>query len=130
MIGRALAIWLGILLLANLNGAVREAWLIPSIGQPAGRALSTLVLSILVLLVTWLAIDWIRPATTQDALFIGVVWLALTLAFEFLVGHYVFHTPWAELTQDYDVTRGRIWPLVLVMVLFAPLWTARMRRLC
>lgn len=129
MIGRALAIWLGILLLANLNGAIREVWLIPTLGQTAGRALSTLVLSALVLVVTWLAIGWIRPATPQDALIIGVLWLALTLAFEFLVGHYVFRKPWAELTQDYDVTRGRIWPLVLLMVLFAPLWTARIRKL-
>jgi hypothetical protein len=60
---------------------------------------------------------------------IGMLWLALTLAFEFLVGHYVFRKPWTELIQDYDITRGRIWPLVLVMVLFAPLWTARIRRL-
>jgi hypothetical protein len=129
MIGRTLAIWLGILLLANLNGAIREVWLIPTLGQTAGRALSTLVLSALVLVVTWLAIGWIRPATPQDALIIGMLWLALTLAFEFLVGHYVFRKPWGELTQDYDVTRGRIWPLVLVMVLFAPLWAARIRKL-
>jgi hypothetical protein len=129
MIGRALVIWLAILLLASLNGAVREAWLIPAMGQTAGRALSTLVLSALVLLVTWLAIGWIRPATLQDALIIGMLWMVLTLAFEFLVGHYVFHQPWTELTEDYQVTRGRIWPLVLMLVLFAPLWTARIRRL-
>jgi len=129
MLGRAIVIWLGILLLASLNGALREGWLIPAMGQTAGRALSTVLLSTLVLLVTWLAIDWIGPATTQDAWLIGVLWLALTLAFEFLVGHYVLRQPWAELTADYNVTRGRIWPLVLVMVLFAPLWTARIRRL-
>jgi phosphate/sulfate permease len=129
MIGRALAVWLGILLLANLNGAIREAWLIPALGQTAGRAVSTLVLSALVLLIAWLVIAWIAPTSPEDALLVGVLWLALTLAFEFLVGHYVFHKPWAELTQDYDVTRGRIWPLVLVMVLLAPLWAARLRRL-
>jgi len=129
MIGRALAVWLGILLLANLNGAVREFWLIPAMGQTAGRAVSTVALSVLVFLITWLTVGWIRPASTGDALLIGVVWLLLTLAFEFLVGHYVFHKPWTELTEDYNVARGRIWPLVLVVVLFAPLWTARLRRL-
>jgi hypothetical protein len=41
----------------------------------------------------------------------------------------VFHKPWAELTEDYNVARGRIWPLVLVAVLFAPLWTARIKGL-
>jgi hypothetical protein len=129
MMGRALAVWLGILLLANLNGAVRELWLIPAMGQIPGRALSTVVLSVLVFLITWLTVGWIRPVSTGDAMLIGVVWLLLTLGFEFLVGHYVFHKPWAELTEDYNVARGRIWPLVLVVVLFAPLWTARIKGL-
>jgi hypothetical protein len=129
MIGRALAVWLGVLLLANLNGAVRELWLIPAMGQIPGRTVSTVVLSVLVFLTTCLTVGWIRPVSTGDAMLIGVVWLLLTLGFEFLVGHYMFHKPWAELTEDYNVARGRIWPLVLVVVLFAPLWTARMKRL-
>jgi hypothetical protein len=129
MIGRGLAVWLGILLLANLNGAVREMWLIPAMGKIPGRALSTVVLSVLVFLITWLTVGWIRPVSTGDAMLIGLVWLLLTLGFEFLVGHYVFHKPWAELTEDYNVARGRIWPLVLVAVLFAPLWTARIKGL-
>jgi hypothetical protein len=129
MIGRGLAVWLGILLLANLNGAVREMWLIPAMGKIPGRALSTVVLSVLVFLIAWLTVGWIRPVSTGDAMLIGLVWLLLTLGFEFLVGHYVFHKPWAELTEDYNVARGRIWPLVLVVVLFAPLWTARIKGL-
>ena len=38
MIQRALTTWLGILVLANINGVVREAWLIPALGAtPGGR---------------------------------------------------------------------------------------------
>jgi hypothetical protein len=106
MIWRALAVWLVILVLANLNGAVRELWIIPQIGELSGRALSTLILCGLVFFLTW-----------------------RTLAFEFLVGHYVFGTAWATLLEDYDVTRGRIWPLVLVFVVVSPIWTGRMRGL-
>ena len=116
-------------MLANLNGAVREVWLIPNLGPVAGRALSTLILCGLIFLVTWLTIGWIRPATTGDALRVGALWLVLTLAFEFLVGHYVFHKPWPVLLEDYDLSRGRIWVVVLIAVLLAPLWTARMRGL-
>ena len=129
MIQRALLIWLGILLLANINGAVRELWLIPALGPTPGRALSTILLSGLVFLVSWLSITWIAPLTPRDALLVGSVWLVLTLGFEFLVGHYVFHKPWAELTEDYHVLRGRIWPLVLLVVLFGPLSAGHLRRL-
>jgi hypothetical protein len=129
MIQRALLIWLGILLLANINGAVRELWLIPALGPTPGRALSTILLSAVVFLVSWLSITWIAPLTPHDALLVGTLWLVLTLAFEFLVGHYVFHKPWAELTEDYHVLRGRIWPLVLLVVLFGPLSAGHLRRL-
>lgn len=129
MIWRAIGVWFAVLALANLNGAMREVWLIPRLGPGPGRALSTVILSGLVFLVTWLTIGWIRPATTGDALRVGVLWLGLTLAFEFLVGHYVFHQPWPALLEDYDLSRGRIWVAVLVVVLLAPLWTARLRGL-
>jgi len=118
---------LAILVLANVNGAVRQAWLIPHFGETVGRAVSTLLLCGLVFLLTWLAIGWIVATSTGDAIKIGVLWLVLTLAFEFLVGHYVFRQPWAALLEDYDLTRGRIWVLALLVVLMAPLVTGRLR---
>ena len=129
MIWRAIAVWFGILVLANINGAARQAWLIPRLGEPGGRVVSTLALSGVVLLLTWLTIPWIEPTSTRGAVKIGVIWLGLTLAFEFLVGHYVFGQSWRKLLEDYDITRGRIWVLVLLLVLFAPLLTARSRGL-
>src|SRR5215204_2546888 len=121
MTGRALLVWFGILILASLNGAAREAWLIPYFGDTTGRAMSTVALCGLVFLAAWLTIGWIHPLRVGDALRVGMLWLILTLAFEFLAGHYLFHQPWAVLLQEYDLSRGRIWVAVLVVVLFAPL---------
>ena len=129
MIWRALAVWLVILLFANLNGALREVLLIRPLGQVAGRALSTILLSAIVFLITWLTIGWIGPDTPGRALRIGILWLVLTLAFEFLVGHYLFRQPWPALLEDYDLSRGRIWVLVLLVVLTAPLITAHLKGL-
>jgi hypothetical protein len=53
--------------------------------------------------------------------------VALTLAFEFLAGHYLFGNPWSRLLEDYDVFRGRIWILVLITTAVAPRLCARMR---
>jgi len=129
VIWRALAIWLVILLFANLNGAFREALLIRPMGPVAGRALSTILLSAIVFLITWLTIRWIGPETPGQAIGIGALWLVLTLAFEFLVGHYLFRQPWPALLEDYDLSRGRIWVLALLVVLTAPWVTAYLRGL-
>ena len=64
----------------------------------------------------------IGPKHGYEALLVGIVWVALTVAFEFLAGHYVFGNSWERLIADYNVFRGRIWILVLLANLFAPLW--------
>ena len=127
MILRALAVWCLLVGLAVLNGGVRDTWLSPRLGDPVGRGLSTLSLCALILLATWVTIGWIGPATRREALGIGGMWLALTLLFEFGVGHYGFGKPWRELLADYDLGRGRIWIAVLIVTLFAPSWAARLR---
>ncbi len=127
MIGRSIVVWFAILLIAIVNGGLREIVLIPSIGATAGRALSSVLLSAAVLLVTWLTIGWMSPASTSQAWTIGMLWVVLTLAFEFLFGHYVFGTPWAALLEDYNVLAGRIWILVLLTTLIAPAVMLRAR---
>jgi hypothetical protein len=120
MIVRALAVWVAMLVSAILNGAFREMFLIPQLGDAAGRAVSTLMLSALVILLTWSTVPWIDPRSSRDEWAIGIGWMALTLAFEFLAGHYLFGKPWSELTADYDVLRGRIWVVVLMTIAVAP----------
>ena len=129
MLLRAILIWLGILILASVNGAMRDLLVAPRVGDLIARAVSTVILCVLIGLVAWWSIDWIRPLNSRAALEIGIVWLVLTLTFEFGFGHFVSRKPWAELLADYDVQRGRIWVLVLVATLFAPLWAGWVRAL-
>jgi hypothetical protein len=51
----------------------------------------------------------------------------MTVAFEFLAGHYVFGSEWTALFADYNLFAGRVWLLVLVTSALAPLLTARAR---
>ena len=127
MIARALAVWCLLLVLAVANGGLRDTVISPRVGETAGRALSSVMLALLILLATWATIRWIGPRSPREALAVGTLWLVLTLAFEFGAGHYAFGKPWSELLADYDLTRGRIWVLVLLVTFAAPLWTARLR---
>ena len=129
MIARAVLIWCVLLVIASLNGFLREALLVPRLGDIAGRALSTLILSALVVILTWLSITWIAPASPARAWAVGVVWVALTLTFEFLAGHYLFHNPWSRLLEDYNIARGRIWILVLITTLVSPRLCAVLKHL-
>ena len=120
MITRTLVVWFGLLALAVANGGFREAVLVPRLGLGMARAVSSVMLSLLIVGVGWAVTRWIGPATLQDAWAIGAVWVALTLCFEFLGGHFLFGKPWPELLADYNLFAGRIWVVVLVATLMTP----------
>jgi hypothetical protein len=64
---------------------------------------------------------------TGEALAAGFLWLALTLAFDFLFGHFVDGHTWARLLADYDLAAGRVWVLIPLWVGLAP-WVFRPRQ--
>ena len=121
-LARGAAVWLGILIGANLNGALRELALRPMLGPDVANAASTLLLCALVLLIARLAIRWISPPDAGSAWRIGLLWLVLTLAFEFLAGRYLFDNSWERILSEYDLTAGRLWILVPIVTLIAPRW--------
>lgn len=120
MLLRAIAVWLLIMVLAIANGAAREALLAPRLGERAAHVASTGVLCLLVFAAAWSAIRWIGPGSLSSAWTVGATWLALTLAFEFLAGHYLLGASWEKLLADYNLLQGRVWPLVPLSTLVAP----------
>ena len=120
MVLRAFAVWGLLLLIAVLNGGLRGGGLVPALGPLRAHQLSTALLSALILGATRVTIGWIDVVDVRQALVVGTLWLGLTLAFELLAGHFLFHRPWPVLLADYDLSQGRIWPLVLVVTFLAP----------
>jgi hypothetical protein len=129
MLWRALLVWLGLMVVAIANGTFRQYVLLPAVGSYAGHVVSSVTLSLLILLVAWLSIRWINPTSTRHAWAVGVLWLATTVVFEFVAGHYLFRHPWSKLLADYDVRQGRVWIIVLSTTFAAPRWAAGVRRL-
>lgn len=126
---KAVLLWLVLMVLAILNGTVRIKLIIPYTGPTAGLAISTVMLCGLILLATWAGIRWLGPASTSQAWGIGLLWLVMTLVFEFGAGHFLFKKPWSELLLDYNIANGRIWILVPIVTALAPWWMARVHGL-
>jgi hypothetical protein len=125
---RAVMVWMAQLATAIVNGAFREAVLVPRLGPEGAHVASTLLLCGAILAVTTIAVRWLAVPGIGAAFRIGVLWVALTLAFEFGAGHYLFGHPWERLLADYDLSAGRVWPLVLVTTLLAPAVARWLRR--
>jgi hypothetical protein len=123
----AAAAWLLLLVVMFTNGIVRVTVLQPRLGEEPARRVATLVGVALVLAFSGAYVRWSGPRASRELLLVGALWLALTLAFEFGFGRASGKT-WAELLADYDLARGRLWPLVLVATLLGPwAWGRRLR---
>jgi hypothetical protein len=99
---------------------LREAVLIPSLGKSGGLVLSGILLSALVAVVAYGLVRLNKGVKLSQALLIGLLWLGLTLAFEFGFGRYVQHKSWDELLEAYTFSDGNLWPVVLVVTFLAP----------
>lgn len=119
--------WIPMVPIAIANGAVREIGYGRHLAELQAHQVSTLsALVLLGLYMGWIMRRW-PPSSATQAAGIGALWLGLTLAFEFLFGHYVAGHTWSRLLQDYDLLAGRLWPLVLLWVATAPHLLSRRR---
>jgi hypothetical protein len=116
------------IVIAVANGAFREAWLTPRLGEHRGRQVSTLLLIGLFSVYIATIVEIWPIASSRQALAIGAVWLGLTLAFEFLLGRFVSGLSWRAMLAEYDIAAGRLWVLVPVWVAAAPYVFFRLQR--
>lgn len=126
---KVLVIWSLFMVGAIANGAVRIKFIIPRTGEAVGHVISTALLCIIILVITWLTIRWLAPASMQQAIAIGTAWLLMTLAFEFGVGYFIGHHSWTEMLTDYNILKGRVWVAVPILTFLAPWWMAELRGL-
>jgi hypothetical protein len=118
----AVGVWFVFLAIAFGNGAAREVFLRPRLGEPKAHVIGTLIAVTLMILVIYAFVQRVHGSSSMtELILIGVLWLVMTVAFEFGFFHYVMGMPWEVLLADYNVLQGRIWVLVLVTVLLGPI---------
>jgi hypothetical protein len=116
------------LFIAIANGALRQFTLGKYMPEIHAHQLSTAIGSILIGLFIFAVIRIWPPSSTKQALAIGLIWLLLTVIFEFTFGRLVMHRPWSLLFHDYDLVAGRVWVLFLVWLALAPYVFFRLRK--
>jgi hypothetical protein len=112
--------WIGLVILAILNGAVREKIYGPFMRELSAHQLSTFIGLILFALYIWTLTGIYRIGSSSQALAIGGMWFMMTILFEFIFGHFIMGHPWSKLFQDYNLLKGRVWLLVLIWTAVAP----------
>jgi hypothetical protein len=127
MVYRYILFWLGLPVIGIINGAIREIVYKEALGELFAHQVSSFTAVVLFSLYVWVLEGTWKPSSSCQAVAIGCIWLLLTIAFEFLFGHYVMKLPWDALIADYNVFEGRFWSIVVFWIGLSPLVIYHMR---
>ena len=119
--------WVGMLGIAIANGALRQATFGTVLPELRAHQLSTLIGSVLMGAFMWVVLRWWPPSSRREAIAIGLLWVSLTVAFEFFMGLVLLGRPVAQVLADYNVFAGRVWVLFLLWLTVAPWLFFRIR---
>lgn len=112
--------WIPMVFIAIINAVIREMGYKKYVGDLHAHQISTLTGIIFFGLYIWgLSFIW-KLESAKQAWTVGFIWLAMTIVFEFIFGHFVMGHPWSKLLYDYNIFAGRIWILVLIWTTVAP----------
>ena len=128
MIKKSILIWLCIIPLAILNGALREGIINPLIGEIKAGHVSVIILCFLIFIVSFIFIPKLGKGTNKTYLLIGILWVFLTIVFETTLG-LLMGISINELIQAYNITTGNSWIVVVIFTGIVPLLIAKIKRL-
>ncbi len=117
---RYVTAWFVLLLVAMINGATRDFTYGRHLSELQANQVSCITGILLFAIVIRQYVRFWPPQSAREAWYIGLFWMVLTVAFEFLFFHYVTGHSWESLLANYDMSAGRLWPLILLWVAVAP----------
>jgi hypothetical protein len=112
-------LWFPMLIIAIMNGLLRELFIKKYTGELSAHQLSTLTLVIFFALYINFVVIKLPPASSKEAMLVGCMWLVLTLAFEFGFGRWRGNS-WETLLAEYNLAKARLWILVPIWIGVAP----------
>jgi hypothetical protein len=123
-----IAVWLVFMVVAIVNAGIRNQIFKPNFGELSAHQISSVTFIIAIITITYFALRVSQISlTTPQSIYVGLAWLTLTILFEFVAGHYVFGNPWQDLFMDYNLLKGRVWSLVLLVILISPYLSSKLQ---
>jgi hypothetical protein len=115
------------LFIAIANGMLRQLTFGKAMPELRAHQLSTAIGSVFIGLFVFAVVRRWPPSSAKQANSIGLIWLLMTVVFEFAFGRLVLHRPWDLLLEDYDLSAGRVWVLFLAWITLSPYLLSRFR---
>lgn len=103
-----------------MNGTFRTFFLNRYLTDHVSHQLSSVLLMALIFCYTKIVYNRMAIRTSRDAWLTGIIWLVLTVAFEFSIGYFVSGLSFEAMLEAYNLLEGNLWTLVLLSIAVIP----------
>ncbi len=111
--------WFGMMVLAIINGGLRDLTYKSHVVDLAGHQISTAILIIFLAGYIWFLTRVCPIESPRQAWIIGAVWFLMTEVFEFGMG-FTTGDSWGKLFRAYNVFAGQVWIFIPLLLLVGP----------
>lgn len=119
-LGRSMVVWLILIAAETINGAVREIFVEPVLGNKLAKEVSFASAIVLITLVGYLFIQWISAGDIRKLLQVGLFWSALTFAFEGFLTLTLADLTWEQFIMDLNPFSGGLMAYGLAYLIAVP----------
>ena len=126
MILKAILVWMIIAIGETVNGIFRVHYLNRKMASRRARQIALISGSLLILVIGWFAVPWIKPESSAECLLVGLIWLLLMLAYDIAFGRFVFHYSWRRIAADFDLRKGNYLAIGMLVLFLTPLLVTKL----
>lgn len=106
-----------------VHGTWRWIFLRPRLGDFRSGQIGVFTGSVLFVLIVYFCEPWMALRSFAECLRVALLWVVLTLAFEWNFGRYVMGRSWESIAGEYNLFRGGLLPIGLAIFAMTP-WIA------
>jgi hypothetical protein len=110
-----------------VHGILRAIVLVPFVGEFRSNQIGVFTGSAIILAIAYFTIRWIGAQRPIGTLSVGMIWLAVDRGLRILFGRFVVRLTWEELLAGYNIAKGGLMPLGLLILLFSPMIASKLR---
>jgi hypothetical protein len=113
----------------TLNGILRTIYLNKRIGIMSAKRISMLPALFLCLLICYFYLPLLDIRSDKGLLFLGISLSAFMTVFDIIMGRYVAKAKWSAILADFNIFKGNLLAVGMVVMAFCPLLSSKIPRI-
>jgi len=109
----------------TLNGIARTVFLNKRVGVPNAKRLSMISALSLCLLICCFYVPLLHIKTDKGLLLLGISLSLFMLGFDLVLGRLVTKTPWGTILDEFNIFKGNLMAVGMIVMAFCPLVSSR-----